>query len=277
MFEELKFYFRLKRNYFFRFWSWIEFGLIICSWMGVGLYIYRYRECLRISQLFTQPNGYIYINLQYLTYINNYLRFIYGFCCFFGTIKLLRLCRFHIQINRFISTLQISLKELFSFGIMFSFIFLSFICLFYLLFQSKLWSTSTFSQTAVTLFEMILMQFNAYDLINTAPVLGPLVFSLFIFLIIFVCLSVFISIINRSFHQAKEMKYENEEIYLFTWKRFTHWIGVKQTEEEVYEQRDMMMREEYRHIYESLEEKVDQLFDALNRVCFHSFDLSIIK
>ena len=87
---------------------------------------------------FKQTNGYVYINLQLSTYVNDFLTYIYGFCCFFGTIKFIRLCRFNHRLYLFTQTLQYAGKELLSFAIMFSIIFFSFICLFYLLFISKI-------------------------------------------------------------------------------------------------------------------------------------------
>ena len=88
MLLEIQSLFRMKWKYFYQFWSLINIGIIICSWMAVGIYIWRYDEYSRIGQLFKETNGYVYINLQFCTYINEYLTFIYGFCCFFGTVKL---------------------------------------------------------------------------------------------------------------------------------------------------------------------------------------------
>ncbi len=45
-------------------------------------------------------------------------------------------------------------------------------------------------------------------------------------------------------------------------------VGLKkQSEEEIREERDALMRTEYFHPIERLPEKIDQLLDALNRVC----------
>jgi len=41
----------------------------------------------------------------------------------------------------------------------------------------------------------------------------------------------------------------------------------KATEEEIQEERDAIMREEYFHPIERFPEKIDQLLDAINRVC----------
>lgn len=264
----------------------IELGIIICSWMGVGIFIWRSHEYSRIGQLFKETNGYVYVSLQMFTYINDFLTFIYGFCCFFGTIKLIRLCRFNARIYLFIQTLRQAAKELLSFAMMFSIVFFAFLCLFYFLFQSQLGSCSTLLKTATMLFEMTLMKFDAYQLTEAAAVLGPFCFSLFIIVVVFVCLSMFLSIINDSFRQAQENAKKNyhQQIYSFMFDRFLRWtgkgnvdindnwdrtifVGVKKpSEEELNEERDALMRSEYFDPIERFPEKIDQLLDAINRV-----------
>jgi len=267
MFIQIQLFYRLKWKYFSEFWSLIELGIIICSWMGVGVYIWRYNECSRISKLFAKTNGYIYINLQLSTYINEFLIFIYGFCCFFGTIKLIRLCRFNQRIYLFIQTLKKAGKELISFAVMFSIIYFAFICLFYFLFNSKLWSASSLFQTAEMLFEMTLMKFDAHQLTGAATFLGPFCFSLFILLVVFVCLSMFLSIINDNFRRARENITNDQRIYSFMFNRFLRWSGLKKlSEEEIHEQRDAVMRTQYFDPIERFPERIDQLLDTIDRV-----------
>ena len=157
MIEQVQLIFQLKIKYFHHFWSYIDVGIIVCSWTSIGIYIWKYEESKRIGNLFKQTNGYVYINLQLASYIDDVLAFLFGFCCFFGTIRLIKLCRFNSRLYLFITTLQYSGKELISFSMMFSIIFTSFVCLFYLLFISKLSTCSTFLQTILMLFQMMSM------------------------------------------------------------------------------------------------------------------------
>jgi hypothetical protein len=238
--------------------------------MGVGIYIWRYHEYSRISKLFSQTNGYIYINLQLLTYINEFLTFLYGFCCCFSTVKLIRLCRFNQRIYLFIQALKQAGKELISFAMMFSIIYFAFLCLFYLLFVSKISTCSSLLQTAQMIFEMTSLRFNTSELTAAASFLGPFCFSLFIFLVVFICLSMFLSIINQNFRQTRKNinKDNDQQIYSFMFDRFQRWIGLKkQSQEEIHEERDAVMRTQYFDPIERLPEKIDQLLDALNRVC----------
>jgi len=54
--------------------------------------------------------------------------------------------------------------------------------------------------------------------------------------------------------------------------RFQRWTGLKkQSKEEIHEERDALMRSEYYDPIERFPEKIDQLLNALNRVCLTLF------
>jgi polycystin 1L2 len=269
MWLEIQLLYELKWKYLHQFWSFLEIGIIVCSWSSVGIYVWRYKECKRIGTLFAETNGYVYINLQLASYVNDVLTFFYGFCCFFGTIKFIHLCRFNRRLYLFVETLKYAGKELVIFSMMFSILFMSFVYLFYFLFISKLSSCSSLLKTSQMLFEMMLMKFDAHELTGAAAFLGPFCFSLFIFLVAFVCLSLFLSIINRSFRRAREnIKNDKQDISTFMLKKFQRWTGLKKaSKEELQEERDAAMRSEYFDPIERWPEKIDQLLGVIDRVC----------
>ncbi|CAF1375842.1 unnamed protein product [Adineta ricciae] len=240
MWIEAKSLFDLRWKYFVGFWCYAQLGIIICSWASVVIYIWRYRESQRIGQLFDETNGYVYVNLQLAIYVNDVLTYLLGFCCFFGTIQLAKLCRHNSRLCLFIHTLQYSAKELLSFSVMFSLVFTSFMCLFYLLFQSKLRECASLLGTAQMLFEMTLMKFNAQELSGAAAFLGPFCFSLFIICVVFVCIIL---------------------------QMYGVCLGLKSvSEEEIQAERDAQMHEEYHDPIERFPEKIDQLLFALNEI-----------
>lgn len=180
---------KLRLSYFREFWSYPEIGIISCSWAGVGVYIWRIREGNRIGELFRTTNGYAYVNLQLATYVNDLLTFLLGFCCFFGTIKFLRLLRFNQRISMLSSTLAYSAKDLASFSIMFSVIYLGYLGLFFLLFHAKILACSDALSTAQMLFEMMLLKFDVSDLYSADAFLGPFCFTLFVIFVVFICMN----------------------------------------------------------------------------------------
>jgi hypothetical protein len=188
--------------------------------------------------------------------------YLLAFGCFFATIKLLHLCRFSPRLSLFNQTLENAGKALIAFGAMFSIVFFAFLCLFYFLFNSKISTCSSVLETAQMLSEMATLKFDSSDLTNSARVLGPLCFSIFIVLVVFICLSMFLSIINESFQRArKNLNDEDEVLFSFMFNKFQRWIGWKKAIEEHHD-----TRTECSHPIEHLSEKIDQLSEAINRV-----------
>ncbi|CAF0785734.1 unnamed protein product [Adineta steineri] len=264
---EIRLLFELRLKYFHQFWSMIQLGIIGCSLGSIGVYFWRFQETNRLSQLFEQTNGYVYINLQLAVYVNDILTFLLGYCCFFSMIKCLHLLRFNQQISLFAETLKYCAKALISFSLIFAIVFTSFISLFYLLFVSKLSSCSSLLTTAQMLFEMTLMKFDVSQIMGADAFLGPFCFALFMFLVVFVCLSMFLSIINDSFRHAKGNQEQDQIILSFMLKKFLRWTGLKRlNQSEIQEERDCRMRSQYFDPVENFPDKIDQLLEALNRI-----------
>ncbi|CAF3624741.1 unnamed protein product [Adineta steineri] len=231
MIIEIRLLFELRLKYFRQFWSLIQLGIIGCSLGSIGVYFWRFQETNRISQLFEQTNGYIYINLQLAVYVNDILTFLLGYCCFFSTIKCLQLLRFNQQISLFAEILKYCAKALISFSIMFAIVFMAFLSLFYLLFVSKLLSCSSLLNTAQMLFKMTLVKCGASQIVEADAFLGPFCFTLFMLLVVFVCLS--LKKLNQS---------------------------------EIQEERDCRMRSQYFDPIENFPDKIDQLLEAFNKI-----------
>ncbi|UJR11128.1 hypothetical protein I4U23_015309 [Adineta vaga] len=262
---EIRLFMQMKSKYFHRFWSYVEVGIIVCSWTSVGIFIWRYKESQRIGNVFKETNGYAYINLQLASYINDVLTFLFGFCCFFGTIKFVKFCRYNQRLCLFIQTLRYAARQLLSFTMMFSIVFMSFLCLFYLLFSSKLIECSSLLHTAQMLFEMTLMKFDAHELSGAAAFLGPFSFSLFIFVVVFVCMSMFLSIINGAFARAREnVDDRKKELFSFMLETFQQWIGMKKTTDKDYSLDDMHMQST--NAINGFSDKIDELLGAIDRI-----------
>ena len=202
--QQIRLLIQLKRNYFRQFWSYIDLGIIVCSCLAAGSYIVQHREANRIGDLFQRTNGFAYINLQRSAYVNDMQSAFLAFACFFSFINILRLGHYHRRLRLFNDTLRHASKDLLSFTVMFSVVFMAFLSLFYFIFVSTLLSCSTLLQTARMLFEMSLMKFDAHELVAAHPLLGPLSFTLFIFFVVFICMSMFITIVSESFRAVRD-------------------------------------------------------------------------
>ena len=121
--QQIQLFRRLKRGYFRRFWSYIDLGIIVCSWSAIVTYLIQYREATRIGALFQKTNGFFYVNLQRAAYINDLQNAFLAFSCFFSCLNVLRLGQYHRRLRLFTDTLRRASKELLSFAVMFSVVF----------------------------------------------------------------------------------------------------------------------------------------------------------
>ncbi|UJR32695.1 hypothetical protein I4U23_020154 [Adineta vaga] len=262
----------MERKYFRQFWCYVEWGMICCSWSSIGIYIWRYYEMKRIGEVFRRSKGYDYVNLQLATYMNDTLTSLLGFCCFFGTVKLLRFCQYHRRLSLLADTLRYVEKDLFFFTTSFGIMIMAFIVLFYLLFVSKIWACSTLLHTVQMVFETILMKFNASEIRAADYVLGPICFVLFIIFVVFIGKTMFVSIISDEFRSVQE-KYqlnsnEDFEVFGYMWDKFLQQIGLrKQAGWKLQEERDKKMRSEY---YDPIERFPDKLIGMDAYLCYET-------
>ncbi|CAF3366379.1 unnamed protein product [Rotaria sp. Silwood1] len=269
--REIRSLFNHRMKYFRDFWSYPEIGIIACSWAGLFIYLWRIREGNRISDLFKETNGYAYVNLQLASYVNDLLTFLLGFCCFFGTVKFLRLLRFNQRMSMLSSTLMYAAKDLISFSFMFSIVYFGYLTLFFLLFHSKLLECSNPLSTAQMLFEMMLLKFDVSDLYAADIFLGPFCFTLFIVFVVFICMNMFISIIADSFRVVRHnisLQNSEHEIVDFMVNQMKKWTGIGRPKgiDRLHLNPFDGTRVHYHDPITSFPDKMDELLIALNKV-----------
>ena len=228
---EIQLFYQLKRRYFRQFWSYIQWGIIVPSWLTLTIYVWRHQEIKRIGALFQQTHGYVYMSLRMATYVNDLLTFLLGFCCFFVTMRLLRFSRYNEHLSLYGDTIKHGCQELFFWTLLFFIIFVAFIFLFYLLFISKIKACSSLLQTTLMLVDMVLMKFDASDLSSADALFGPLYLALFLCFVVVVGITMFISILQRSFRvvrmrrKRRTTEDDDHEMFAYMWDRFRRWSG----------------------------------------------------
>ena len=262
---------RLKRAYFRRFWSYIDLGIMICSCSAIGTYVQQHREANRIGDRFRQTNGFFYINLQRSAYINDLQNAFLAFSCFFSYLNILRLAQYHRRLRLFTDTLRHARKDLLSFMAMFSVVFVAFLLLFYLIFIGTVSSCATLLETASMLFQMILMKFDAHQLADAHPYLGPLSFTLFILVVVFICMSIFITIISESFRcvrdEIKRQSGDDMHLLAYALRKFRHCLGLRRRRQsDLFLEYDERMRLAYVDPIEHFPDMIDQLLFIIDRV-----------
>jgi hypothetical protein len=87
MYAEIKLIFEIRKAYIKQFWSYINWGIIVCSWFGIVIHILRQAEFKKMGQSMKSGQKKA-LNLQYFSYLDSVLTYLLAFCCFFGTLKM---------------------------------------------------------------------------------------------------------------------------------------------------------------------------------------------
>ena len=209
------------KAYLSQFWSYIEWSIIICSWVAFSTFLYKLYAGNEVSDFFKKTSGYSYINLQRLAYWNQVLNYSLAFCCVFGTIKFLKLLRFNQRINSLGLTLMNCMKELLAFGVIFGILWFAFIQLMYLFFSKDVYGYSSILRSMETSFAIMLGKVEVQPLINSNTTFGPLVFMSYNIVMVLMLLNIFISIVTQSFETIRKNLAENDiEIVDYLKQRF---------------------------------------------------------
>lgn len=214
--------------YFRKIWTYFDWIIIGCSWMQLVGAVWRYQSISHLAELFHKTNGYQYLNLHPITSAFNLITALSAISCYFATIKLLRFARLNRRLSLFNRTLRHASTKLLGFTLMFSILVFAFIALFYLLFSTEVESCATLLSTTYTLFDMFLLKFDTADFKSADPLLGPLVFASFIFILVFIGCTMFISLILDGLHlalkESNATENHDEELLTLFFEKVKRWI-----------------------------------------------------
>jgi hypothetical protein len=145
---------------------------------------------------------------------------------YLGSIRCLRLCQYHSRLSSFTQTLVHAVQELYWFSLMFSVVFVAFVCLIYFLFVSSTASFSSVLRTLATLFEMSLLKLDAQELSDSSAVLVPFCFPMYVVAVVFICMNMLLSIITESYRQVRNRTNTQwDPIFRLMWRKLRRWTG----------------------------------------------------
>jgi hypothetical protein len=202
MLREIKNIFKYRLNYF-GFWPMVEWGIIISSWTGFGIYIYKMKTADRVSTFFAQTKGYQYIKLQNINDWNQVFQSCIGFCAFLGTLKFMKVLRFNTKINYLSETLHNAVNDLIGFFLVFIICWMAFVQLMYLVFVNDLIGYSSILKSMESSFQIMVGKFDAQSMFEADPYLGPFIFVAYNAMIIFFMVNILISLIGMGFTKTR--------------------------------------------------------------------------
>ena len=129
--------------------------------------------------------------------------FILACVVFFTTLKFIKMLKFNRRMGMLGDTIKLATKDLKIFSITFFIYFAAFTMFAYALFGTQLSSYGSFVSSAETLFAFALGDFDFYALQDTARILGPIFFFLYVGVIYIGLMGMFLTIIGESFSAVK--------------------------------------------------------------------------
>ena len=195
--------YKLKRAYFKRFWSYVQWSLVAFSWAAFAIYLYKYYTGERLKAFFKQTSGFGYVKLQEISYWNDLLTCFLALVACLGTLKFIKLLRHNITIVQLVETFRKSFAELAGISAMFLNLFLAFLQILYLFYNEKTPGFATLVSSMETCFQILLGKFDVRPLLESNALLGPLVFSGYNIAVLFVILSIFVTVLSDSYISAK--------------------------------------------------------------------------
>ncbi|KAH9277542.1 Polycystic kidney disease 2-like 1 protein [Echinococcus granulosus] len=200
--EEVIEVFNLGYKYFTKFWNILDVLVVVLSCICAGFNIYRtVRVKATLSSLLANPNE--YSNFERLSYWEMQFNYAVGILVFLVWIKIFKYVSFNKTMNQLNLTLANCAKDIAGFGVMFFIVFFAFAQLGYLAFGTQVSDFSTFATSLMTLFRIILGDFDFQALHDAQSFFGPLYFLVYIFFVFFVLINMFIAIINDTYLEVK--------------------------------------------------------------------------
>lgn len=123
---------------------------------------------------------------------------------FLSTIKFINMLKFNKRLSMLSETIKFAIKDMRAFLVTFFLYFFAFAQFGYLLFATKLDSYSNFANVIETLFQFFIGKFTFSDYNSAQPVMGPIYFFLFVWVVCFGMQTMFLVIIIEAFQAVRK-------------------------------------------------------------------------
>ena len=213
------------------FWNCVEFGIIAFTFAAIALYVYRALTIRNVLDL-VRYDPFNFKSFQFAAYWDESYTFILAIIVLLANIKLNKLLRFNKRFSLLSSTLKYAYYPLVMFSIVWGIVFMAFTLFASLVFGPIMHNYRNVLASLTSLLSLMLGRTAYFEMRDTNRIIGPLFFFGFMFMMSFVLINMFLSIVVDSFLVVKHDndKQSNEyEIVDFIIERFKLWSGIGKT------------------------------------------------
>lgn len=231
-YREVKHIYKLGiQAYLKEFWNCVEMGISLFTFAAIAMYVYRTLTIRNVLDL-VRHDPFNFKSFQFAGYWNETYTFVLAMIVLLANIKLNKLLRFNKRFSLLSSTLKYAYYPLLMFSIIWGIVFLAYTMFASLVFGPVLYNYRSIMASLTSLLSLMLGRTAYFEMRDTNRVLGPLFFFGFMFMMSFVLINMFLSIVVDSFIVVKHDndKQSNEyEIVDFIIERFKLWSGIGKT------------------------------------------------
>jgi polycystin 2 len=199
-----------KFKYFKSIWNILDVVVLVMCAVCTAFNVFRTIAVQhKLEELLQNPL--VYPDFDFLSYWQLQFERIVALLIFLAWVKLFKYISFNKTMTQLTSTLDKCSKDLMGFGVMFSIVFFAFAQLGYLLFGGQVENFKDFTTCLLTLFRIIVGDFDFDQLEAANRVLGPIYFIIYVFFVFFVLLNMFLAIINDTYAEVKDELSKQED------------------------------------------------------------------
>lgn len=176
--------------------------------LAVGMILMRVYVFSHTLRIFEQVRGMAsedeYINLQPLMWQLQQLLNINALTALLLFLKFFKFLAVVPQMDLLFATIRTAGLELLLFSILFSIVILGFAMAFYMAFGLDVHGYRSISNALLSLFQMVLGIFDYDELWESNRILAPLLFTMFVILVVLILMNIFLAILNDAFAAVSE-------------------------------------------------------------------------
>jgi hypothetical protein len=194
-----------KLKYLNRFWTYTDLTLITVSYVAMSVYFSRLYETDRLVHYYSlRSSKRPFVNFQMLAYWNDVLSYFLAFCATIGSFEFFKILRHNTNINQVLRTIRHSCFHLATFGFLFAIVIVAFATNMVVVFGAYLDACSSFVHSAETVFKMMLGKYGLNQMYDSSPIMSIVIYFSFVFIVNFVLLRLFISILMTAFKDIRK-------------------------------------------------------------------------
>lgn len=195
-------------------WRCLDLICVVGGIVAVVMYFGRYLLANQTMEKF-KADPKTFVDFQHLAYWDLLFVSVLSFLVFFATLRIVGLLGYDKRIGEVIRVVDNCSSDLFWFTVLFAYIFFAYSVLGYLLFGRGMKDYLNLFDSLGTLFITMIGKSKFKEMSDKAPILAQLYFISYIFIVVYVLLTVFLAILCESINRVHQQTKADRLAFLY--------------------------------------------------------------